>query len=74
MTQGSMLYVDHTGTPTEVYPYNPNGSPGGSAAFVNEDGRHFALMPHPERSEEGNPLDAIFYNLRVYAEDHPMVQ
>ena len=34
----------------EGYPGNPNGSPDGVAALVSKDGRHLAIMPHPERS------------------------
>lgn len=34
---------------TETYPCNPNGSPYGIAGMVSKDGRHFGLMPHPER-------------------------
>ncbi len=34
---------------TEVYPANPNGSPGGVAGVRSMDGRVLALMPHPER-------------------------
>ena len=34
---------------TESYPLNPNGSPHGIAALCSEDGRHLAMMPHPER-------------------------
>ena len=33
-----------------VYPANPNGSPHGIAALCSADGRHLAMMPHPERS------------------------
>ena len=43
-------YVDNYGNPTESYPLNPNGSPRGIAGMISEDGRHLALMPHPERS------------------------
>lgn len=32
------------------YPGNPNGSPDRIAALVSADGRHLAMMPHPERS------------------------
>lgn len=32
------------------YPANPNGSPEGIAAMASADGRHLAIMPHPERS------------------------
>lgn len=45
----AMRYVDHRGQPTEQYPFNPNGSPGGLTAVTTADGRFTALMPHPER-------------------------
>ncbi|MEN6617932.1 MAG: phosphoribosylformylglycinamidine synthase [Rikenellaceae bacterium] len=32
------------------YPANPNGSPEGIAGVCSDDGRHLAVMPHPERS------------------------
>mmetsp|Transcript_24907 Transcript_24907/g.68666 ORF Transcript_24907/g.68666 Transcript_24907/m.68666 type:complete len:1318 (+) Transcript_24907:347-4300(+) len=44
-----LRYVNDTNEPTEEYPFNPNGSPGGIAALCSEDGRHLAMMPHPER-------------------------
>lgn len=31
------------------YPANPNGSPKKIAGVCSKDGRHLALMPHPER-------------------------
>ncbi|HQZ46413.1 MAG TPA: phosphoribosylformylglycinamidine synthase [Usitatibacteraceae bacterium] len=42
-------FVDHRGKPTEVYPYNANGSPGGITALTTPDGRFTIMMPHPER-------------------------
>jgi phosphoribosylformylglycinamidine synthase len=42
-------YVDSEGKPTETYPFNPNGSPLGIAALSSANGRHLAMMPHPER-------------------------
>ena len=48
-SQVSMRYIDYNGRPTEIYPYNPNGSPGGATAFTTNDGRATILMPHPER-------------------------
>jgi phosphoribosylformylglycinamidine synthase len=45
-----MVYVDDEGQATEKYPFNPNGSPEGLAGLCSEDGRHLALMPHPERA------------------------
>lgn len=32
------------------YPFNPNGSPYGITGLCTEDGRHLAIMPHPERA------------------------
>jgi phosphoribosylformylglycinamidine synthase len=45
----ALRYIDHRGAPTEVYPYNPNGSPRGITGLTNRDGRFTILMPHPER-------------------------
>jgi phosphoribosylformylglycinamidine synthase len=45
-----MVFVDDEGEATEKYPFNPNGSPGGIAGLCSADGRHLALMPHPERA------------------------
>jgi phosphoribosylformylglycinamidine synthase len=47
--QAAMRFVDNHGRPTEAYPLNPNGSPGGLTAVTTADGRFTALMPHPER-------------------------
>lgn len=43
-------YVDDTNEITEKYPFNPNGSPLGISALCSSDGRHLAMMPHPERT------------------------
>ncbi|KAI5119854.1 hypothetical protein M0805_000688 [Coniferiporia weirii] len=45
----AVRYVDSQGKPTEIYPLNPNGSPGGITGVQTPDGRVLALMPHPER-------------------------
>jgi phosphoribosylformylglycinamidine synthase len=45
-----LRYVDDQDQSTERYPFNPNGSPHGIAALCSENGRHLAIMPHPERS------------------------
>ncbi len=34
----------------EGYPANPNGSPWAVAGVCSKDGRHLAMMPHPERA------------------------
>ncbi len=44
-----LAYLDPYGKQTETYPYNPNGSPLGVTALCSPDGRHLAMMPHPER-------------------------
>lgn len=44
-----MQYVDPMNIATEIYPYNPNGSSMGIAGICSENGRHLAMMPHPER-------------------------
>jgi phosphoribosylformylglycinamidine synthase len=43
-------FVDDESKITEAYPFNPNGSPAGIAALCSPDGRHLAMMPHPERA------------------------
>ena len=44
-----LRYVDHSGSVTQRYPYNPNGSPSGIAGLSSLDGRVTIMMPHPER-------------------------
>jgi phosphoribosylformylglycinamidine synthase len=45
-----MRYVDNRGEPTEVYPYNPSGTPQGITGVTTADGRFTIVMPHPERT------------------------
>jgi phosphoribosylformylglycinamidine synthase len=45
----TLQYVDHRDQPTQVYPFNPNGSESGLAGLCSSDGRVTSLMPHPER-------------------------
>ncbi|HEY1554281.1 MAG TPA: phosphoribosylformylglycinamidine synthase [Kofleriaceae bacterium] len=72
-------FVDGTGTVTERYPANPNGSPRGIAAITTPDGRITAIMPHPERVfrtvqlswhptgwGEDSPWMRMFYNARAW--------
>ncbi len=80
-----LKYVDPYGDRTETYPYNPNGSPLGIAALCSPDGRHLAMMPHPERSFrlwqwpwkpqswkhlEASPWLRMFQNARKWCLDH----
>lgn len=45
----TLRFVDNRGQPTEIYPFNPSGSPQGIAGMTTPDGRFSILMPHPER-------------------------
>jgi phosphoribosylformylglycinamidine synthase len=48
-TRIALRYVDDKGEPTMEYPMNPNGSDQAVAGMCSRDGRHLAMMPHPER-------------------------
>jgi phosphoribosylformylglycinamidine synthase len=77
-------FVNDDGEPTEDYPFNPNGSTRGATAFCSPDGRHLALMPHPERaflkwqwgwmpepwkhSLQASPWLTMFQNARAWCE------
>jgi phosphoribosylformylglycinamidine synthase len=49
-----VVFVDDEGRAdgkvSKSYPFNPNGSPFGITGLCTPDGRHLAMMPHPERS------------------------
>jgi phosphoribosylformylglycinamidine synthase len=45
----ALRYIDNRGEVTEVYPFNPNGSPQGITAVTTPDGRFSVMMPHAER-------------------------
>ena len=47
---GTVIYLDDENQPTEKYPFNPNGSKDGITGLCSADGRHLAMMPHPERT------------------------
>ena len=66
-----------------TYPGNPNGSDYSAAAICSKDGRHLAMMPHPERAifpwqcanypadrrfEEITPWVEAFVNARKWCE------
>ncbi|MEE9573179.1 MAG: phosphoribosylformylglycinamidine synthase I [Candidatus Neomarinimicrobiota bacterium] len=56
-------YGDSDGNITPEFPINPNGSIYNLAAVCNPPGNVMALMPHPERTTNG---DAIFTSMREY--------
>jgi phosphoribosylformylglycinamidine synthase I len=69
-TQGLNVfqYCDAEGKLDEHFPVNPNGSIDNIAAISNKAGNVMAIMPHPERTTNG---DAIFTSMRDYiAEGH----
>jgi len=49
-----VVFVDDEGRAdgkvSKSYPFNPNGSPFGMTGLCSPNGRHLAMMPHPERS------------------------
>ncbi|WP_426700751.1 phosphoribosylformylglycinamidine synthase [Rhodanobacter sp. Col0626] len=78
-SNGAVRFVDNRGKPTENFPLNTNGSPGGLAGFSAADGRVTIMMPHPERVfrsvqlswhpeqwGEDSPWMRMFRNARVW--------
>lgn len=77
-------YVDDNNEITLRYPFNPNGSVLGIASLCSPDGRHLAIMPHPERTFlkwqwpwmpedwrrdlEASPWHKIFQNAREWCD------
>lgn len=56
-------YCDEEGRIVDAFPVNPNGSLGNTAAISNKAGNVMAIMPHPERTTQG---DALFRSMREY--------
>lgn len=81
-----VAFVDDKGEETDRYPFNPNGSPGGITGLCSPDGRHLAMMPHPERAflkwqwpwmpeewkkdKEASPWLQMFQNARKWCEEN----
>ncbi len=74
-----LRFVDNRGKPTEVFPYNSNGSVDGLAGFTAAGGRVTIMMPHPERVfrtvqmswhpdawSEDSPWLRVFRNARIF--------
>ena len=49
-SQKCLYYVDESGVGTAKSSFNTNGRPSGLTGICSADGRHLAMMPHPERS------------------------
>jgi len=60
---GLFQYCDFDGNIIDEFPTNPNGSVNNIAAVTNKAGNVMAMMPHPERTSQG---DAIFQSMRDY--------
>ena len=60
---GMLQYCDANGKANSEFPINPNGSQHNLAAICNVKGNVMAIMPHPERTTNG---DAIFKSMRDY--------
>jgi len=80
-----LRYVNDDNEVTQQYPFNPNGSPDAIAALCSDDGRHLAMMPHPERvfttwqwpwmPEDWNDIRAspwlkLFQNARAFCSEN----
>jgi len=61
--QAVWRYCDTDGQTTEEFPINPNGTVYNLAGVCNLAGNVMALMPHPERTVDGQ---CIFESMREY--------
>ncbi len=59
-------YCNNDGNIMNEFPTNPNGSIYNLAAVCNPAGNVMAMMPHPERTENG---DVIFSSMKDYIEN-----
>ena len=59
-------YCDDNGNIVDEFPTNPNGSMYNLAAVCNPEGNVMAMMPHPERTENGN---VVFSSMKEFIEN-----
>ena len=59
-------YCDDNGSIVDEFPTNPNGSMYNLAAACNPSGNVMAMMPHPERTENG---DVVFSSMKEFIEN-----
>lgn len=64
--QITFQYSDESGAIKEEFPTNPNGSQNNIAAVCNEKGNIMAMMPHPERTKNG---DKIFASMKNFIDE-----
>ena len=80
-----LRFVDDNGCFAATYPFNPNGSTASITALCSPDGRHLAMMPHPERlflswqwpywprewsNIKASPWLRLFQNARKWCEEN----
>ena len=65
--QAVYLYCDERGRVVDEFPVNPNGSTYNLAAVCNPAGNVMAMMPHPERTTNGDP---IFSSMKDFIENN----
>ncbi len=64
--QITFQYADQSGNVVNEFPTNPNGSQNNIAAICNTDGNVMAIMPHPERTTNG---DQIFISMKNFIDE-----
>ncbi len=68
--QAVYQYCDEEGKILDEFPVNPNGSIHNLAAVCNNQGNIMAMMPHPERTKNG---DLVFYSMKDFIQqNHPI--
>jgi len=69
--QIAFQYSDENGNVIDEFPTNPNGSQNNIAAICNKEGNIMAIMPHPERTTNG---DQIFESMKNFIDEkNPVV-
>lgn len=63
-------YCDDQGRIIDEFPTNPNGAIHNLAGVCNAEGNALALMPHPERTQNGQP---IFTSMRDYIREEKQI-
>ena len=64
--QIAFKYANENGDEIDEFPTNPNGSQNNIAAICNASGNIMAIMPHPERTMNG---DQIFESMKKFIDD-----
>ena len=64
--QIAFKYANENGDEIDEFPTNPNGSQNNIAAICNASGNVMAIMPHPERTTNG---DQIFSSMKRFIDE-----